>query len=207
MTTAACSDTLRCMQSAELVKTLADMQAVLTKKQRQTLALDSQASEESTAPGIAGLQVRDSDIGVGEAGSKRKSADGDGESSKGNKKGKGKKDAMDECPLHLLEYMIPDDDSYMKPSSQLKSGRAPPLSPSVANIKANASAPMMFVSKICEGVSDTGKKVRKLFNANDAEAAEALNEAAGSTLAEPTPMRRSTRSSRAGGLSSTTMLT
>jgi hypothetical protein len=194
LTTAACSDTLRCMQSAELVKTLADMQAVLTKKQRQTLALDSQASEESTAPGIAGLQVR-------------KSADGDGESSKGNKKGKGKKDAMDECPLHLLEYMIPDDDSYMKPSSQLKSGRAPPLSPSVANIKANGSAPMLFVSKICEGVSDTGKKVRKLFNANDAEAAEALNEAAGSTLAEPTPMRRSTRSSRAGGISSTTMLT
>ena len=56
----------------------------------------------------------------------------------------------------------------------------------VANIKANGSAPMLFVSNVCEGVSDEGKKVRKLFNANDTETAEALNEAAGSTLAEPT---------------------
>ena len=198
----ALTHTLGGAQSAELARKLADMQAVLTKKQRQTLALDSQASDEGAPQVIAGLQVRDSDVGVGEetAGSKRKSADGE-ESSKGNKKGKGKKEAVDECPLHLLEYMIPDDESYIKPSSQLRSGRAPPLSPSVANIKANSSGSMLSVSKNnTEGVTDTGKKVRKLFNANDVESAEALNEAAGSTLAEPTPMRRSTRSSRAGAV-------
>ena len=39
-----------------------------------------------------------------------------------------------------------------------------------------------------EGLTDTGmksgrKSTRKLFNANDAESAEALNEAAGSTIA------------------------
>lgn len=189
------------------------MQAVLTKRQRQTLAIEAPATQDSAAP-IVGLQIRDSDVGLDEvaAGSKRKSAEGE-QASKSSKKGKGKKEqgsSIDECPLHLLEYMIPDDESYIKPSSTLRSGRAPPLSPSVANIKANMSGAVVIPSAskmISENVPDTGKKVRRLFNTNDAESAEALNEAAGCTVAEPTPMRRSTRQSRAGGMSSTTLLT
>jgi len=200
-------------QTAALETQVADMQALLTKKQRQPLGVDAPGCQYATAP-IAGLQVRDSDVGLGEeaAGSKRKSADCE-QAGKWSKKGKGKKEqgsSIDECPLHLLEYMIPDDESYMKPSSTVRSGRALPLSPSVANIKANMSGAVVIPSAskmtVSSDMPDTGKKVRRLFNTHDAESAEALNEAAGCTVAEPTPMRRSTRSSRAGGIS-TTLLT
>jgi hypothetical protein len=180
------------------------MEAMLTKKQRQTLAL----GDDTSASSIMGLQVRDSDVGMEEeAAVKRKSPEGE-QADKGGKKGKSAK-ALDDCPLHLLEYMIPDDESYVKPSSTMRSGRAPPLSPSVANIKANNTSAVVIpsASKMApEGTMDTGKKVRKLFNANDPESADALNEAAGCTVAEATPMRRSTRSSNARGMTSTTLL-
>jgi hypothetical protein len=59
--------------------------------------------------------------------------------------------------------------------------------PQVAQIDAGKVAAMMDAQgEESKDNSDQGKKVRKLFNANDTETAEALNEAAGSTLAEPT---------------------
>ena len=59
--------------------------------------------------------------------------------------------------------------------------------PQVAEIDAGKVAAMMDAQgEESKDNSNQGKKVRKLFNANDTETAEALNEAAGSTLAEPT---------------------
>ena len=203
------------LQTAELEKQTADMKAVLTKKQRQTLGVAAQESKPPSSdqmPTIAGLQVRDSEVGVGgeeSVGSKRKS--NEGEKGNGAKKGKGKKPepgkGIDDCDLRTLEYLMPDDDSYMRPSSALKSSRPAPMSPSMANIKANTQVPLVIpaASKMApDGGPGTTGKSRKLYTANDDKAVEELNEAAGSTVAEPTPVRRTTRSSRAGAF--TTLL-
>ena len=209
---------------------------VQSAKLEQKLVEDGDQGQQTQVPEIAGLQVmnRESDAeqqDLVSAGSKRKSTD-EGEdlkesskknASKGSKTKKAsqqhqKGQAMDECPLHLLEYMMPDDESYVKPSSSLKSSkrasrssRATPLSPSMANIKANACAVVIpSASKMTSDlITDTGKKVRKLFTAHDEKSAEELNEAAGSTLAEPTPgrsVRRSTRTSGRPGAFATSML-
>ena len=92
--------------------------------------------------------------------------------------------------MHLLAYMLPYDESYLRGSSLARPGA--PLSPSAANIKANAVAgqPPLSISKN----GSTASKFRRLYTGANAEDADELNEAAGSTLVEPTPVARRLRS-------------
>ncbi len=58
---------------------------------------------------------------------------------------------VENCPLHLLEYMLPDAEPY-KGGSPFKSRAPQPLSPSAANIKASSPRAVSHVCGMCVSV-------------------------------------------------------